>query len=166
MAYPVTAADTLLRVGRAHPMTPDRGTCRAVAISAGRILATDQERDGLDALIDAHTTVIDDQDLVLFPAFNDTHNHQLLAARDLDFVELESATTIDDLVAALRAAADRTPDGEWIISSRCWHETHLREGRLPTATELDSASTRHPILVQRGGHVGVARYLSNGSGLS
>jgi predicted amidohydrolase YtcJ len=156
MTYPATTADTLFRVGRAYPMTPDRGTCRAVAVAGGRILATDQAPDGLDALADAHTTVIDDQDLVLFPAFNDTHNHQLLAARDLDFVDLDRATTIDELVAALRAVADRTPDGEWVISSRCWHETHLREGRLPTAAELDAASTRHPILVQRGGHVGVA----------
>ena len=57
---------------------------------------------------------------------------------------------------ALRGAADRTPLGEWIISSRCWHETHLREGRLPTACELDAASAGHPIFVQRGGHVGVA----------
>src|SRR6266480_592445 len=46
--------------------------------------------------------------------------------------------------------------GEWIISSRCWHETHLQEGRLPTARELDAASAGHPIFVQRGGHVGVA----------
>ena len=53
-------------------------------------------------------------------------------------------------------AATRTPAGEWIISSRCWHETHLREGRLPTARELDAASAGHPIFVQRGGHVAVA----------
>ena len=52
--------------------------------------------------------------------------------------------------------ADRTPPGEWVISSRCWHETHLREGRLPTARELDAASRHHPVFVQRGGHVGVA----------
>src|SRR5580693_8449159 len=71
-------------------------------------------------------------------AVNDTHNHQLLAARDLDYVSLEQARSIDELAAALRGAADRTPAGEWVISSRCWHETHLREGRLPTARELDA----------------------------
>jgi predicted amidohydrolase YtcJ len=100
--------------------------------------------------------VIDDPELVLYPAFNDTHNHQLLAARDLDYVALEQARSIDELVQVLRRAADRTPSGEWVISSRCSHETHLREGRLPTAKELDAASGRHPVFVQRGGHVGVA----------
>ena len=100
--------------------------------------------------------MIDDPELVLYPAFADTHNHQLLAARDLDYVPLEQARSLDELVQALRDAAARTPPGEWIISSRCWHETHLREGRLPTARELDAASAEHPVFVQRGGHVGVA----------
>jgi predicted amidohydrolase YtcJ len=100
--------------------------------------------------------VIDDPELVLYPAFHDTHNHQLLAARDLDYVSLEQARSIGELVQALREAAERLPAGEWIISSRCWHETHPREGRLPTARELDVASAGHPVFVPRGGHVGVA----------
>ena len=58
---------------------------------------------------------------------------------------------------AAGSAATRTPAGEWIISSRCWHETHLREGRLlDGGAELDVASADHPIFVQRGGHVAVA----------
>src|SRR5271170_5521358 len=143
-------ADVVFRVGRAYGMTADRGIYQAVAVKDGRIAAVGRSRDELDSFIGPGTAVIDD------PAFNDTHNHQLLAARDLDYVSLEQARSIDELVQALRGAADRTPAGEWVISSRCWHETHLREGRLPTAPELDAASARHPVFVQRGGHVGVA----------
>ncbi|MGH3223636.1 MAG: amidohydrolase, partial [Streptosporangiaceae bacterium] len=149
-------ADAVLRVGRAYAMTADRGVYQAVAVSGGRISAVGRSRDDLDSFIGPGTAVIDDPELVLYPAFNDTHNHQLLAARDLDYVSLEQARSIDELVAALRGAAGRTPAGEWVISSRCWHETHLREGRLPTARELDAASASHPVFVQRGGHVGVA----------
>jgi predicted amidohydrolase YtcJ len=47
-------ADAVFRVGRAYGMTADRGVYQAVA------------------------------ELVLYPAFADTHNHQLLAARDLE----------------------------------------------------------------------------------
>jgi predicted amidohydrolase YtcJ len=136
-------------------MTADRGVYQAVAVTDGRITAAERARDELDSLIGPGTTVIDDPELVLYPAFADTHNHQLLAARDLDYVSLEQARSIDELVQALREAAAKTPPGEWIISSRCWHETHLREGRLPTARELDAASAGHPIFVQRGGHVAV-----------
>src|SRR5580693_3760896 len=149
-------ADVVLRVGRAYGMTADHGIYQAVAVQDGRITAVGRSRDELDSFIGPGTAVIDDPELALYPAFNDTHNHQLLAARDLDYVSLEQARSIDELVAALRGAADRTPSGEWVISSRCWHETHLREGRLPTARELDAASASHPVFVQRGGHVGVA----------
>ena len=149
-------ADVVFRVGRAYGMTADRAVYQAVAVTDGRITAAERSRDDLDSFIGPGTTVIDDPELVLYPAFADTHNHQLLAARDLDYVALDQAHSIDELVQALRDAATRTPAGEWIISSRCWHETHLREGRLPTARELDAASANHPIFVQRGGHVAVA----------
>jgi predicted amidohydrolase YtcJ len=149
-------ADVVFRVGRAYGMTADRGIYQAVAVQDGRITAVGRSRDELASFIGPGTAVIDDPELVLYPAFNDTHNHQLLAARDLDYVSLEQARSVAELVAALRGAADRTPSGEWVISSRCWHETHLREGRLPTARELDAASASHPVFVQRGGHVGVA----------
>jgi predicted amidohydrolase YtcJ len=153
---PHDLADVVFRVGRAYGMTADRGIYQAVAVKDGRISAVGRSRDELDSFVGPGTAVIDDPELVLYPAFNDTHNHQLLAARDLDYVSLEQARSIGELVASLRGAADRTPSGEWVISSRCWHETHLREGRLPTALELDAASARHPVFVQRGGHVGVA----------
>ena len=153
---PDDLADVVFRVGRAYGMTADRGIYQAVAVRDGRIAAVRRARDELDSFIGPGTAVIDDPEIVLYPAFNDTHNHQLLAARDLDYVSLEQARSIEELVQALRGAAERTPSGEWIISSRCWHETHLREGRLPTAQELDAASAGHPIFVQRGGHVGVA----------
>ncbi len=146
----------VFRVGRAYAMTADREVYQAVAVKDGRITAAGRSRDELDSFVGPGTAVVDDPDLVLYPAFHDTHNHQLLAARDLDYVSLEQARSLDEVVQALREATSRTPPGEWIISSRCWHETHLREGRLPTARELDAASADHPIFVQRGGHVGVA----------
>jgi predicted amidohydrolase YtcJ len=148
-------ADIVFRVGRAYGMTADRAVYQAIAVTDGRITAAGTGRDELDSFIGPGTAVIDDPELVLYPAFADTHNHQLLAARDLDYVALEQARSIDELVQALRDAAARTPAGEWIISSRGWHETHLREGRLPTARELDAASGEHPVFVQRGGHVAV-----------
>jgi predicted amidohydrolase YtcJ len=90
-------ADVVFRVGRAYGMTADRGTYQAVAVKDGRITAVARSRDELDSFIGPGTAVIDDPELVLYPAFNDTHNHQLLAARDLDYVSLEQARSVDDL---------------------------------------------------------------------
>jgi predicted amidohydrolase YtcJ len=64
-------------------MTADRGVYRAVAVTDGRITAVSQARDELDAFIGPGTAVIDDPELVLYPAFADTHNHQLQPALTL-----------------------------------------------------------------------------------
>ena len=154
---PHDMADVVFRVGRVYGMTADRGIYQAVAVNTGRITAVGRSRDELDSFTGPGTAVIDDPELVLYPAFNDTHNHQLLAARDLDYVSLEQARSIDETGAGAAGSCRPGPrPASRVISSRCWHETHLREGRLPTARELDAASADHPIFVQRGGHVGVA----------
>jgi predicted amidohydrolase YtcJ len=101
-------ADVVFRVGRAYGMTADRGIYQAVAVKDGRITAVGRSRDELDSLIGPGTAVIDDPELVLYPAFNDTHNHQLLAARDLDYVSLEQGTF--DRRAGGGAARSRGPD--------------------------------------------------------
>ena len=119
-------ADTVFRVGRAYGMTADRRIYQAVAVTGGRITAVGRSRDELDSFIGPGSAVIDDPELVLYPAFNDTHNHQLLAARDLDYVSLEQARSVDELVQALRGAADRTPLGEWVISASPRHRRTRR----------------------------------------
>ncbi len=98
---PHDLADVVFRVGRAYGMTADRGIYQAVAVKDGRITAVGRSRDELDSFVGLGTAVIDDPELVLYPAFNDTHNHQLLAARDLDYVSLERARSVDELVQAL-----------------------------------------------------------------
>lgn len=149
-------ADLVIRAGQVHLMTGRGDVHRSIAESGSRIVATDADPHGLDELIDVGTTVIDDPALSVFPGFFDTHNHQLLAARDGESVDLDRATSIAELIAAIRDEASRVPAGDWIVTSRSWHESNLAEGRLPNAGELDQATDRHPLLVRRGGHVAVA----------
>ena len=140
-------ADTVFRVGRAYGMTADRGIYESLAVTDGRITAVGRSRDELDSFTGPGTAVIDDPELVLYPAFNDTHNHQLLAARDLDYVSLEQAGSVEELVRALREAADRTPRGARTTTSGGQVERHASWTRRAPG---------HPVFVQRGGHVGVA----------
>ena len=76
---PHDQAGAVFRVGRAYGMTTDRSVYQAVAVKDGRIIAVGRSRDELDSFIGPGTAVIDDPELVLYPAFDDTHNHQLLA---------------------------------------------------------------------------------------
>ena len=89
------------------------------------------------------------------PGFIDTHVHALQAAADVRLVSLRQAATLEDLLAAVREGARRRAPGEWTVSGRNWHESQLREGRLPTRAELDALGAPGPILLRRGSHLAV-----------
>lgn len=151
-----TVADLIIEARRIYTFDGDHSTHRALAVRDGRVLALGSSRDDLSSLIGDATRVADARDLVLTPGFFDSHNHQLHTARNLDAVDLDGATQIADLLDLVAERARQTPAGEWIVTSSTWHETNLREGRLPTADELDRATSSHPVCVHRGGHVRVA----------
>jgi predicted amidohydrolase YtcJ len=130
----------------------------ALAVRDGRIAATagpDGTRDLLAAWRGPGTVVLDGPGLVVLPAFVDTHNHLMLAAQNILGVPASRAADIPGLVQLIRERAAQTPPGQWIRTAADWHELRLAERRLPTAAELDEATTDHPVLLQRGGHNGV-----------
>ena len=89
------------------------------------------------------------------PGFIDTHIHALQAAADARLVSLREATTLADLLAGVREGARGRTAREWTVTGRNWHESQLREGRLPTRAELDALGTAGPILLRRGSHLAV-----------
>jgi predicted amidohydrolase YtcJ len=153
-------ADRVIRAGAIYAMDSDRTVYRAIALRDEWIVAVSQAADGLDALISAGTQVVDDPELTILPALDDNHNHMILAADNLSLVQAGEATNIAALVAMLRDRAAETPPRQWIRTSTEWNEANLAEKRLPNATELDQATTDHPIWVKRGGHIASANSLA------
>jgi predicted amidohydrolase YtcJ len=153
-----TVADLVVRAGTIRTMDPEAGPVTALAVHDGRIAATagpGREDDLLTAWRGPATVVLDDPRLVVMPAFVDTHNHLMLAARNILGVPVSGAREIAELVGRIRDRAASTPPGRWVITAADWHELQLAERRLPTARELDQATTAHPVLLLRGGHNGV-----------
>jgi len=156
-------ADLIVVASTVHAMADDTaaadiGPVTALAVRGGRIAATagpDGARDLLAAWRGPGTVVLDDPGLVVLPAFVDTHNHLMLAAQNILGVPVSQAADIPGLVRLIKERAARTPPGQWIRTAADWHELRLAERRLPTAVELDEATTDHPVLLQRGGHNGV-----------
>jgi predicted amidohydrolase YtcJ len=89
------------------------------------------------------------------PGFVDTHIHALQAAADARLVGLRDATTMAGLLSTVRQAGLGRQAGEWTVSARNWHESALREGRLPTRAELDALGVPGPIMLRRGSHLAV-----------
>jgi hypothetical protein len=145
-------ADLVVRVGAVHTLVPGQPPQRALAVRGDRIIAVSAEPDGLDDLITAGTTVIDQPEGTALPGFDDTHTHLIFAGLGAHDVPVHRASDIPEFIELIRQRARSTPEGEWIRTTTNWQELNLAERRMPTATELDSATDRHPILVKRGGH--------------
>ena len=145
-------ADTILR--NANIFTVDRNfsVARAVAIRDGRFVAVGDEASVMKQA-GPQTQVIDLGGRTIVPGLIDSHLHQSFAATNLPAVQLLGARSIADVQRLIGERAKQTPAGEWVVASSGWHESLLKEGRLPTRYELDVVSPDHPVLIPRGGHV-------------
>lgn len=153
--------DTIVSADRIYVDPDGPGEwCRALAISGGEVIAAAAGAHDLDHLSGPRTQQIDLGGRVVLPGFDDTHTHLMAAVEAEGAVPLAGTRSIEDVLRRLRARALDTPAGQWIRTGSHWQELDLAERRLPTLAELDSVSTRHPILVQRGGHNAVANSLA------
>ena len=142
---PVSEADLL--VMNAKVVTVDAGftIAEAVAIDNGKIVRVGRN-DEIQRLAGARTRIIDARRRTVIPGLIDTHVHAtMVAAAEAvqPFRNLESIAAVQDWA---RTAAQRTPEGKWLWSPRVF-PTRVKERRLPTRAELDSAAPRHPVVV-------------------
>ena len=150
----------VIRAKAIYSMAQGRQVYRAIALRDEWIVAVSEDPHGLDGLISAGTHVLDKPEITIIPAFDDNHNHFILAAENLGYVQADQAHSIAELVELIRQRAATTPAGQWIRTSTTWDESNLAERRLPTALELDQATSEHPVWVKKGGHEGVANSLA------
>jgi predicted amidohydrolase YtcJ len=150
-----TQLDTVIRARAIYSLAPDRTVHRALAIRGNRIFDASSDPARFDAESAPGTSVLDLPSLTIMPAFFDNHNHLGEASRNSLFVGVGKATSIAEMVELIRERAAHTPPGEWIQTSNDWHQDRFVEHRLPTAADLDAATTAHPVVARRGGHLAV-----------
>ncbi len=105
----------------------------------------------------AATRVIDCQQGVLLPGFNDAHCHIATYASSLLHLDMSprAVSSIEEMKSVIRARAMTLPAGEWITGSG-YDEFRLREGRHPLRGDLDEAAPAHPVrLIHRTGYAWV-----------
>jgi predicted amidohydrolase YtcJ len=88
------------------------------------------------------------------PGLIDNHNHiVLLGMRPGYDIRLETAASIADIQAILKAKAKTVPAGSFITTLGDFNAKQVTEKRLPTLAELDAALPDHPYLLNGGGTV-------------
>ncbi|EED21309.1 exoenzymes regulatory protein aepA precursor, putative [Talaromyces stipitatus ATCC 10500] len=160
-------ADILIRAGSIYTLEPRITPKKSLAIKGRFIWALSDDRHGLDNCIGPDTHVLNYPNGTVLPSFDDTHTHLIFAGLSAFDVPVHDASTIDELLYAIRERTQITPAGKWVVTAANFQEHNLREQRLPTLRELDLVSRDHPIVVRRGGHNLVANsYAMNLAGVT
>lgn len=154
-----TQPELVLVNGHVVTMDPRQPRAQSVAIADGRFLAVGSD-DAVRNLATAGTRVVDLGGKTVVPGFIDAHSHPAAAGRQhLKQVDCD-LRSISDIQAAIRARAEKTPPGEWVLGFK-YDDTKTRDGRPLTRQDLDAAAPAHPVYVQhRGGHTAYVNSLA------
>jgi predicted amidohydrolase YtcJ len=139
------ARDVKLVNGKIYTLDDRNSIVSTVTIKDGKFIAV-----GRDGTPDGGRCmrVINLQGRTVVPGLIDNHNHiVLLGLRPGHDTRLETATSIADVQAAIRARSQTVPPGEFITAMGGWTPAQFIENRLPTLAELDAAAPNHPVLV-------------------
>jgi len=132
-----------LNNGRFVTGNPAPTPAQAIAVRGDQIVAVGTQTQ-LETYKGPNTQMIDAQSRTIMPGLYDSHVHSYKAAVS----ELNGPrAVVDSIVTAqefIRRQAAKKPPGSWIIIEGVY-PSRLKEGRLPTKSELDEATTNNPV---------------------
>ena len=138
-------ADLIYHNGRVHGMTDDRQVTGAIAIRAGRILATGSF-GALARFQRKDTRLVDLNGATVLPGFHDAHVHLAGYGMSLGRLELSDAGSVPEALELIRAA----PPGDWLqgqgFSVTRWGAENL------TAAALDAIWPDRPVALRSQDH--------------
>ena len=137
-----------LRIDNANVVTMDPAHPVAVSIGVwnGLVAALDGDAAALPAV-----RVVDAAGSTVLPGFIDAHTHLCWAGLEAGATDISGASSIDDALALIGAAAAGAPNGGWVDVAG-YDQRAL--GRHLIAADLDRVGGGRPVYVQhRSGHV-------------
>jgi hypothetical protein len=139
--------DLVLTNTKIHTFDKHSRVVSEVRLSDGKVVELGRHVDRKNA------KVIDLKGKTVIPGLIDNHTHfvrtQNLIGHDVR--ELETAFSVASAKDILKKKAIHTSPGEFITAMGGIAQRQFREGRFPSLTELDSTTTKHPILLAEGG---------------
>lgn len=145
-------ADLILRNGRIYTVDANRSWASAVAIRGGRFVAVGDDAVTA-AFTGAGTEVIDLEGRMAMPGIVDIHTHMLMGGQaELFDLNFSSACGVDEICAAVRAWADKSPPGAWIVGAQ-WGGDKLPSLNLSgSLAKLDAAAQGRPVILRDDNH--------------
>ena len=137
--------DIRLVNGKIHTLDAQNSIVSSVVIQDGKITAVgnDGSPNGGPCM-----QVINLGGRTAIPGLVDNHNHfLLLGLRPGHDTRLETAASIADVQAAIRARVKTVKPGDFITAMGGWITGQFKENRFPTLAELDAAAPNNPVLL-------------------
>jgi hypothetical protein len=128
----------LIVEGRIFTADPERPWVEALAVRGERIVAAGTRAE-VELLRGERTRMLSADPGVVVPGFNDAHGLD-------DDVELDSARTLEEIQARLRAHVGAHPE-DGLVSGHGWNLARMQGDRYPSATMLDAAVDGRPVLL-------------------
>jgi predicted amidohydrolase YtcJ len=145
------AADVVFQNGNVYTLDPKHPRAEAIAVANGRIVYVGTNA-GAAKYAAKTTKVVDLKKSTVVPGMADSHCHIVGIGQREMTLNLEGTTSLDDLLAKVKARAVGAPKGEW-ISGRGWIETFWSPPEFPTRFDLDRVAPDNPVvLVRADGH--------------
>ncbi|MGH7553034.1 MAG: amidohydrolase [Longimicrobiales bacterium] len=149
---PESAADLVLRNGKIVTVDEQRPEAQAVAIAGSTILAVGSDAE-IERFVGSSTRVIDLDGRLAVPGFIEGHGHFMGLGEAKLILDLTKASSWDDIVAMVGAAARDAGPGQW-IAGRGWHQEKWSRppaqtvDGVPLHPELSRVSPNNPVLLE------------------
>lgn len=143
-----SAADFILHNGRIYTLDRAHPWASAVAIRNGEFIAV-----GNDAAVEPHrgssTKLVDLRGAMAMPGIVDIHTHMLMGGQAEMFdLKFSSAFEVDEICAAVRAWAEKSKPGAWIVGAQFGTDKLSSLNTAASLAKLDAASLGHPVLLR------------------
>ncbi len=153
------SADLILTNARIRTIDNSHPRVEAMAIIGDRIVAVGSSEE-IDQWRGSATKVIDAEEKLVLPGFNDAHVHLIDGSATLTNVRLKDADSPEEFARRLGEYARKLPKGEWIVGGD-WDDQAFTTPQLPTRQMIDAATPDHPVFVNRyDGHMALANSLA------
>jgi predicted amidohydrolase YtcJ len=139
--------DTIFLNANIYTVDERQPKAEAVAAKGDRIVFVGSNSDAQKQKGDV-TRVVDLRGQTVVPGLTDSHLHILgVGERELG-LNLEGATSLEDLLTKVRARVAKTERGKW-VTGRGWIETFWKPPAFPTRSDLDKIAPNNPVFLRR-----------------